>query len=252
MRRRLVSRAVGGHADVRAFFDEAAADYRDVHDRAQRCFRERLRLLRTLLPEPRGGTIVEIGCGTAMHLLGLADGYDRAIGLDLSPAMIARCETLRPDHPLRPRLHFAVDPAEELRTLADGSVDALFCVGAFEHVLDKQRAAAQVHRVLKPGAAFACLSPNGGYVWYARIAPALGIETRHLSTDRFLTETEWRRLLAVTGFCPPSVGHWTFIPRGDMPPASFWALTALDRLGRLLGAGSLRGGVTLRAVKPPD
>lgn len=250
--RHLVSRTVRSTVDVRAFFDEAAADYQDLHGRADRALRLRLNLLVQLLPRDSGGVLVEIGCGTAMHLLALAGGYDQAIGLDLSSAMIRRCEAQRRHHPLRDRLRFAVDAAEELLTLHDGSVDALICVGAIEHMPDKPRVAAQIHRVLKSGGTFVCLTPNGGYCWYTHLAPALGLETRHLSTDRFLGAADWLRLLEEAGFRMPRLQYWSFIPRGDMPWLAARLLEFLDRVGSALGLARLRGGLALKAVKMVD
>ena len=246
-----MSRSVGCIDDVRVFFDEVAEDYRDAHGCSERSLSYRLGILQRLLPERRSGSIVEIGCGTAMHLSSLAEGYDQAIGLDLSPAMIAHCEAERLRHPLCERLRFAVDRAEELATQRDGTVDALICVGAFEHILDRPRAAAQIHRVLKPGGTFVCLTPNGAYLWYTHLAPALRLETKHLSTDRFLTSREWIGLLTTAGFDAPAVRSWTFIPRGDMPVLAARLLQVLDGLGRRFRIDALRGGLALRAVKPP-
>lgn len=46
---------------------------------------------------------------------------------------------------------------------------------------------------------FLYLTPNGGYCWYRHLAPSLGVETRHLSTDRFLTAREVETLIAGAG-----------------------------------------------------
>ncbi len=239
-----------GTDDVRAFFDQAAEGYRDAHGCSEHLLRYRLGILQDLLPEPRAGLLVEIGCGTAIHLLGLAASYDQAVGLDLSPAMIARCEAERQHHPLRERLRFSVDRAEELLTLGHDTVDVLICVGAFEHILDRPRAAAQILRVLKPGGTFVCLTPNGGYLWYTHLAPCLRLDTKHLSTDRFLSKREWVRLLRNAGFADPATRPWTFIPRGDIPASAARVLEVLDRSGRRFGVNRLRGGLALRAVKP--
>jgi 2-polyprenyl-6-hydroxyphenyl methylase/3-demethylubiquinone-9 3-methyltransferase len=249
MRTRLVSHPVQSIADVRAFFDQAAEAYKESHGPAAKLLAYRVDILRRLLPSRPGGLLVELACGPGDHLSALAEGYDKALGLDLSPAMIARAETRRLKHSSRERIRFAVDAAEELATLNDGTVDAVFCVGALEHVLDRDAAVRQVHRVLKPGGTFACLTLNGGYIWYARIAPWLGYETRHLATDRFLNETEVRELLAGGGLRIDTFGHWSFIPRGDMPWVVGKLLGGLDRLGRLLRLSGLRGGICFRASK---
>ena len=247
--RRLISRPVASQRDVLNFFDQAAAQYQDSHGPAARLLAYRLEILNRMLPAT-GGTLVEVGCGTAMHLYGLADRFERAIGLDLSPAMIARCKRERSNHSGSDRVQFAVDTAETLEALTDVTVDALIGVGVFEHVLDRPKALAQVFRVLRPGGVFACLTPNGAYLWYTHIAPWLGLETRHLSSDRFLSEPEWRDLLTAAGFRDITVHPWTFIPRGDMPSACGKALGWLDGVARPFRGKRLRGGLAIRALKP--
>jgi 2-polyprenyl-6-hydroxyphenyl methylase/3-demethylubiquinone-9 3-methyltransferase len=247
--RGLISRPVAGQRDVRDFFDQAAAEYQDCHGPAAALLTYRLEILKRMLP-PTCGVLAEVGCGTAMHLHGLADRFDRGIGLDLSPAMIDRCKRERQSHPEGHRIQFAVDAAEQLATLTDAAVDAVIGVGVYEHVLDRPAALAEVFRVLKPGGVFACLTPNGAYLWYTQIATSLGLETRHLSTDRFLTESEWKSQLNTTGFDRISVQPWTFIPRGDMPPVCSRILAWLDKLAQPLGCNRLRGGLAIRAVKP--
>jgi len=251
-RKRLTSHTVRRADDVRAFFDDVAQDYRESHGNAPTLLRDRLRLLRALLPQARGGLLVEIGCGPGQHLLALAEHFERAIGLDLSPAMIELAEHLRHQHPLRDRIAFAVDPAEQLATLAPSSVDALFCVGAFEHMLDRGQVLRQIRRVLKPEGCFICLTPNGRYLWYTGIAAHLGYEVRHLTSDHFITEGEFRTLLATSGFTLVTVGYWSFIPRGDMPALAGTVMTALDAIGRVLGIPDFRGGLYIAAAPTPD
>lgn len=248
-RKPLTSHPVRGREDVRAFFDDVARDYRESHGDAAQLFRYRLRLLHALLPQEQGGVLVEIGCGPGQHLLALAARFDRAVGLDLSPVMIEQAERLRRQHPLRERIVFAVDPAEELATLEPDSVDALICIGAFEHMLQPDRVLRQIRRVLKVDERFVCLTPNGGYVWYTHLARRLGCEVRHLTTDRFVTERRFRALLAASGLEVEHAGYWTFIPRGDMPRAVATVLDVLDAFGRIFGVPALRGGLYLVAKK---
>lgn len=251
-RKHLTSHTVRQAEDVRAFFDDAARDYRESHGDALSLFRDRLQLLRTLLPQECGGLLVEIGCGPGQHLLALAEHFERAIGLDLSPGMIERAEQLRRRHPLRARIAFAVDPAERLATLAPGTVDALMCVGAFEHMLDRERVLRQIRRVLKPGGRFVCLTPNGSYLWYAGLAARLGYEVRHLTSDRFITEGDFRALLGASGFTVVTAGYWSFVPRGDMPGLAATVMTALDTIGKVLGVPDFRGGLYIAATPTSD
>ena len=249
--KRLISHPVRRRDDVRVFFDRVAGKYRESHGDADRLLAYRLGLLRRLLPGRPHGLLVEIGCGPGLHLLALAERFNRAIGLDLSPLMIEQAERLRQAHPASERLSFRVDPAEELASVQAGSVDALICVGAFEHLFAQDQALFQIRRVLKRDGRFVCLTPNGRYVWYTRLARCLNCEIRHLSTDRFLDETEFRSLLRAAELDVAESGYWTFVPRGDMPPVAATLLRALDAVGRAFRIPALRGGLYIVA-KPTD
>ena len=237
--------------DIRAFFDAIAPNYADAHGKADRALSDRLALIESLLAGTCRDTLVEIGCGTGLHLFPLAGSYQRVIGTDLSPAMITRAEAIRRKHPQAPRIQLRVDPAECLATVAADAADAVLCVGALEHMPDKATVLRQVYRILKPGGAFVCLTPNGDYVWYRQLAPRLGLSIRHLSTDRFLGGAELITLLSGSGLTLDRLQPWTFIPRGDMPAGWARVLQFVDRVGRLTGRTGWRGGLAFRAIKRP-
>ena len=247
---RLTTRLVRDRREVAEHFDRLAPLYRDEHGPAERLLAYRLRIIRRLLAGARRGTLLEIGCGTALHLLPLAGEFERAVGTDLSAEMIRAARRSAEASPWRDRVELRVDPAEELATVADRSVDAALCVGALEHMLDRERVLRQVHRVLAPGGTFVCLTPNGGYAWYRYLAPRLGLDTRHLSTDRFLTAGELAALVTGAGLTVRRLESWRFIPRGDLPPGWGVTLAALDRVGTLLRIDSLRGGLAIAADRP--
>ena len=156
----LKTRPAQSHADVAAFFDACAPTYADQHGDAERLLRYRLSLVRAAARLRPGDVVLEIGCGTGFHLLALAAEYGRGLGVDLSPAMVdvarGRCG------PGQRHVAFAVDAAERLATLADGSVDVVLAIGALEHMLDQGAVCRSVFRVLKPGGRFICLTLNGG------------------------------------------------------------------------------------------
>jgi 2-polyprenyl-6-hydroxyphenyl methylase/3-demethylubiquinone-9 3-methyltransferase len=151
--------------------------------------------------------------------------------------------------PYRNRIELRVDPAEELRTIDDASVDVVLCVGALEHMLDRGQVVRQVSRVLKSGGVFVLLTPNSGYCWYTLLAPILGCSIRHLSTDRFLNRREGISLLQFAGLRVIGWDFWTFIPKADMPRGIGVILEVLDRVGRICRLGACRVGIILTASR---
>jgi 2-polyprenyl-6-hydroxyphenyl methylase/3-demethylubiquinone-9 3-methyltransferase len=245
----LRTQTVDDAEDVREFFDRLAPGYRDRHCRGNRLLRRRLRIIEGLLEGVPRGSLLEIGCGTGLHLFPLARGFERACGIDLSPAMIEAAERVRRSHDAGERITLAVERAEDLRSIDDASMDAVLCVGAFEHMLDRRAVLREVRRVLRRGGAFVCLTPNADWIWYANLAPLLGIATTHLSTDRFVGKYELIRLLEEAELNTERLGYWSFIPRGDMPAAAALALRTLDIPGRALRVPRLRGGLFCRAIR---
>jgi hypothetical protein len=106
-----------------------------------------------------------------------------------------------------------------------------------------------VFKVLKPGRRFICLTPNGRRLWYRWLASACGMETRHLSTDWYLSRHQFNHLLRAAGFQHLAFGYWTFIPRGDMPPMVAAWLGVLDRCGRIAAPDRPRGGLVVWAQR---
>jgi SAM-dependent methyltransferase len=242
------TRTILDRSELVAHFDQSAAAYEEAHGDARRLLEYRLALIRQRCGDG-SGVLLEIGCGTAIHLAALAPSFTRLIGTDISPRMIASARHKLRTSPDHDRIELRVDPSEELGTIDDSSVDVVLCVGALEHMLDRAQVVRQVTRVLKNGGQFVLLTPNGGYCWYALLAPLLGIATRHLSTDRFLKRREAIDLLESAGLHLKSFDYWTFIPKGDMPGWAGAALAFLDRVGRFCRFGAMRGGLILTGVK---
>jgi ubiquinone/menaquinone biosynthesis C-methylase UbiE len=235
--------------DIRSYFDQCASTGSpEAHGHPQRLLEYRLALVRNLARPRPADVVLDLGCGNGHHLLTLGPEVARGIGIDLSPGMIelarARLRSRR-----NANLTFKVDSAEELKEIADESVDLAICIGAFEHMLDKRAVLASIYRVLKFGGRFFCLTPHADCVWYRTIAPLLGFSTKHLSSDRMLTQEEFSALLDQGGFRRIRSAPWTFIPKGDVPALVALLLTVLDALGRHARLGSLRGGLALCAWK---
>jgi ubiquinone/menaquinone biosynthesis C-methylase UbiE len=237
-------------ADVRSFFDQCAATGSpEQHGHAQRLLEYRLALLRSLARPRSTDVVLDLGCGNGHHLLALAPEVARGIGIDISPGMIELARARLRGSPCEANLTFKVDDAEELKGIANQSIDLAICIGALEHMHDKRAVLASIYRVLKFGGRFFCLTLHADYVWYQTIAPLLGFATKHLSSDRMLTHDEFVSLLHQAGFRGFRFAPWAFIPRGDVPAPVALLLTILDAIGRHARLDSLRGGLSLCAWK---
>lgn len=241
---------VRGNEDIRAFFDALAPGFRELHGPAQRLLRNRVALIKKHAAIADGGPVLEIGCGRGDHLLALVEAGYHGLGVDLSPAMIRAARARVRSSLLEGRAFFLVANAEDLSCLKEGTFAMALAVGAFEHMVDKPAVLKSLFRVLRPGGCFICLSPNGDFLWYSRLAPRLGINTRHLSSDIFLSRSEFGSLLRGAGFSEPSVAYWRFIPKGDIPAAWARLLGALDTAGRIVPWPKLRGGILVKTLKP--
>jgi ubiquinone/menaquinone biosynthesis C-methylase UbiE len=236
--------------DVRSFFDQCASTGSpEEHGHPQRLLEYRLALVRSLARPRPADVVLDLGCGNGHHLLALGPELARGIGIDVSPGMIQLARARLRSSPWSVKLAFEVDNAEELKGIADQSVDLAICIGAFEHMLDKRAVLASIYRVLKFGGRFFCLAPHADCVWYRTLAPLLGFATKHLSSDRMLTDDEFSALLDQAGFRRIRSARWTFIPKGDVPALVALLLTVLDAIGRHARLDSLRGGLSLCAWK---
>lgn len=101
-------------------------------------------------PVPTGGVVLDIGTGHGYSLLELSTRFspEKIIALDADPQMptraaasIAACAT-----PIEVRTAHA-----EATGLPEASVDLIFCHQTFHHIVDQERAIAELFRVLKPG-----------------------------------------------------------------------------------------------------
>jgi 2-polyprenyl-6-hydroxyphenyl methylase/3-demethylubiquinone-9 3-methyltransferase len=247
--RPLRTTSVRDHANIRAFFDACAEHYAEAHGDAASLLRYRLGLIRGRAHVQPSDVLLEIGYGNGRHLLGLADSFARGIGIDLSPVMLRVARRQMARSPWGQKLQITVDLAEQLGSVANASIDVAFSVGALEHMLDKGRVVASVFRVLRPGGRFICLTPNGYYLWYRWLAPLCSLETRHQSTDWYLSRRQLAHLLNTAGFRDLAFSYWTFIPRGDMHPVYAALLDVLDRCGRIAAPELLRSGLIVCAQR---
>ena len=107
------------------------------------------------LEAPRGQTLADIACGPGASALQLAcETGCQVIGIDLSPQNVADAWRSAAEAGLTHRVSFTRGDAESL-PLADASIDGALCECALCTFPDKAAAAAELARVLRPGARLA-------------------------------------------------------------------------------------------------
>ena len=144
-------------AQVETLFDSLALEYLRERDR-QVSFVSQRAIVIDFLGEAKG-RLLEVGCGPAVMTPELlAMGFE-AHGIDVSCEMVRRARQRMAGHPLEKRSRFSVDDVERLH-IAEGSYDAVLCMGVLEYLPRYSRALAEISRVLKPGGIAVIALPN--------------------------------------------------------------------------------------------
>jgi SAM-dependent methyltransferase len=156
-------------------------------------------------------TIVEVCCGAGEACWLLRDRVGRAIGVDVSTAMLARARARMPD----PRFEFVQGDACRL-PVADAIADAVVMLGGVHHVNNRAGLFAELFRVLKPGGRFYFREPLDDFMLWRlardviyRLSPTLDADTerplRRQPTVAELTRAGFRlrtwRSLGFIGCC---------------------------------------------------
>jgi SAM-dependent methyltransferase len=109
---------------------------------------------------PKPGTALDFGCGPGRVTAGLAAaGFGRAIGVDVSPGMLAKARELVDDD----RCEFVHDAGTELASIPDESVDLVYCSRVLQHLPPSLAHGYIRHflRVAVPGGVVAFQLPRG-------------------------------------------------------------------------------------------
>jgi len=188
-----------------------------------------------------GERVLDLGCGNgwATRLIAQANAGVQAIGVDASPKMIERAESL---HSNTIRARYELGTFEKV-DFKDGHFDRVFSMEALYYATDLAQAIRECFRVLKPGGSVETLvdyySESAASEPWSKV---MGLALHRLS------ESGWREAFEQAGFAPvttarvidsrgPGAAH-DF--QGDECEPSFDAKKALH------AAGTLR----IRAEKP--
>ncbi|HUG52354.1 MAG TPA: methyltransferase domain-containing protein [Vicinamibacteria bacterium] len=119
-------------------------------------------LVRAFGATAAGRPVLEVGCGTGRWLSEAHRAGARAVGLDPSPAMLARARALVPAASL-------VRGRAEALPFRDRLFGAVFCIFVVHHLDDAPRFVAEAARLLDPGGVLGvlALAPHDGQDrWY--------------------------------------------------------------------------------------
>lgn len=103
------------------------------------------RLVRELGPSPAGLCLLDVGCGTGRRLVDA--GARRAVGVDLSPEMLAAGRAV---HPFGPNVQLQTGDVRELQ-LPTGAFDLVWCRLVIGHLDECRRAYRELARVTRKG-----------------------------------------------------------------------------------------------------
>jgi SAM-dependent methyltransferase len=145
-----------------AFFDaHAAADDYDVFTPQSNA--RLIDAFKRTTDLPAGARVADLGCGSGAftHLLQRA-GY-RAVGVDISPKLVALGRSKYPGLEL-------IEGDVENLPFEPASFDGILLSGVVHHFPDPRRFAAEVFRVLRPGGRFMAFDPNRAnpFMWLYR------------------------------------------------------------------------------------
>lgn len=150
---------------------------------------EKLREVRDAVLDHRlklgdGAALLDVGAGDGLIGFGALSRMGptgRVIFSDISRSLLEHCRSLAAQMGVSDRCDFVEARAEDLRPIADDSVDAVTTRSVLIYVADKAAAFREFHRVLKPGGRISLFEPINRYaldVFRFDVTPVLDLAQR--------------------------------------------------------------------------
>ncbi|MDP3563611.1 MAG: methyltransferase domain-containing protein [Methanoregula sp.] len=190
---------------------DSIADVYDHHYDHHRGRRYHTHLSNQLMhPLPRGGRLLDIGCGTGLFVEKFIKTGGTAVGLDISGKMISRAQRRCPAS------DFIVGTGEKI-PFTDNSFEAVSSLLAFSYVKDPHAMLTESYRVLKPGGVISICTL--GKKLLTRGIPAIyqlgeKMKIKHLVMkdfgEHYYDKEEMNRLFTRAGFSEVGVSWCSF------------------------------------------
>jgi SAM-dependent methyltransferase len=196
----------------KTFFDQHAPDY--MNEVFTRNTEEEIQFLIEEFSLPAGSHILDVGCGTGRHAIGLAKNGYRVTGVDISSGMLAEAAKAAAESGVQIDWVQCDAAVMKLNTQADAAI--CLCEGSFgligssdEVMTHERKILESIHRSAKPGAKLILTAPNG----LAKIRAATDEQVRSGEFDPLtLTESITMRIDSQHG--PQELGVYE---RGFVP-----------------------------------
>lgn len=212
---------------IREHYDTVADTY-DIHYDHHRGKKYHTHLSNHLMNAlPKGGNLLDIGCGTGLFVEKYMKNGGCGAGLDISRGMVAKARRRCPD------CEFIVGTGESL-PFADNSFNAISSVLVFSYVRDPEAMLSEVYRVMQPGGSVALCTLGKKLI--TRGIPSLykigeKIKIKHVVMkdfgEHYYDEKDMHRLFDNAGFTDVRV-KWCSFAHIDMIDPIFSLATRVE------------------------
>jgi arsenite methyltransferase len=110
-----------------------------------------------------GETVLDVGCGNGLIAFGALDRGADVVFSDVSRPLLDDCRRLAVDVGIVDRCRFVEAAATDLDGIEDESIDVVTTRSVLIYVKDKERAFAELSRVLRPGGRISLFEPINSF-----------------------------------------------------------------------------------------
>ncbi|MCQ3943049.1 MAG: hypothetical protein DPW22_07520 [Alphaproteobacteria bacterium] len=171
-----------------------------IYSRHREIERSSKSYMRSLVPQDRPLTVLDVGCGTGLNAEIIRGKGHTVVGVDVSPVAIAQF--------VANGFEGHVCDVTDGLPFPDGRFDLVYASEVIEHVNDTAAFLGELARVIKPGGRLLLSTPNSAF-WVFRLAGLLGwtlSEVQHSGHVRFFSKRSLVKAIGNAGFVDVQAG----------------------------------------------